>query len=219
MAHLAQAQLLSVLGFGRDLYGQSAALGLDTCTIAGVTALGPAEACSVTLVTTLESPVAEPDLGTFQCLLQRDVESGFDVCATRFRAVLARWCLLLRKAAAESPSAHELRENVTQIDSSETASKWIALEAAATKHILHAAALVVFPSGLGRADSLVSGLNRLEALLGRSITRIAIGMILAREFAVSALDFSIGSILGDSENSVWVLGHRCLSVKGEPSTS
>jgi len=52
-------------------------------------------------------------------------------------------------------------------------------------------ALVVLLARLGRSYGLVGSLNRLEPLLGRCVTRVAVGVVLPGEFAVGPLDFRV----------------------------
>jgi len=112
---------------------------------------------------------------------------------------------------SRTSTAHELGEDVTQIDPCESPAEGRAASPA-SKHLLHAPALVVLAASFGGADSLVGGLYRLEALLGRRIVGIPVGVVLSSNLAVRALDLGIGSVLGDPEHAVRVLGHRiCLT--------
>ena len=90
-----------------------------------------------------------------------------------------------------------IKEN-TQIDAAEAPSEWVALKAAPSEHVLHAAALIALPAYLGRANRLIGGLYRLEALLGSRVVRIPIWMVLPGELAVGSLNLGITGVAGDA---------------------
>ena len=76
------------------------------------------------------------------------------------------------------------------------------------------AARVVLLALLRVLERVVGGLHLLEALLGRRVVRVAIGVVLAGELAVGTLELLVGGLLVDAEDVVEIARHRrrsCLS--------
>ena len=80
--------------------------------------------------------------------------------------------------------------------------------AAAAAEAGEAAAGVVLTALLGVGERVVGLLDLLEALLGRVVARVRVGMVLAREPAVGLLDLLLGGPAPDSERLVVVVRHR-----------
>src|SRR5690606_36065146 len=76
---------------------------------------------------------------------------------------------------------------------------------AAEAHGAEPADLVVLLALLLVADDVVGGRDLLEPLLGGGVTRVGVGVVLARELPVGALDLLGRRRLGDAEDLVVVL--------------
>src|SRR5204863_8374804 len=68
------------------------------------------------------------------------------------------------------------------------------------------------------ADDVVGRLDLLEALLGRVVVRVAVGVVLAGELAVGPLDLVLRGLLVHPEGLVWVL-HSATTTRAVLSTT
>src|SRR5204863_6965614 len=82
-----------------------------------------------------------------------------------------------------------------------------------------AAALVVLLALVGLADQVVGALDLLEALLGRVVVGVAVGVVLARELAVGLLDVLLRGLLVDAEGLVGILHAATTTRAGRRMTS
>jgi hypothetical protein len=104
-----------------------------------------------------------------------------------------------RAAAAAGGPADDVGEDVAE-----------AAEAAPERAGVEAAGAAEDPAGvvglalLGVGQDRVRLLHLLEALLGRLVARVAVGVVLARELAVGLLDLLVGGLLVDAERRVGI---------------
>ncbi len=120
--------------------------------------------------------------------------------------VVAQVCAAMCLAAPAASAAEDVAEDVAEIEALRT-------RAARTERIAAAhaarfeggvAILVVSRALLPVGQSLVSFLRFLELLLRLRIVRIAVGVVLHRQFAISLLDLFLGGVAVDAEDFVIV---------------
>ena len=139
------------------------------------------------------------DLRAVDRLLERDRDLGLEVAA----ALGAR----ARRRAATARTAAGLAEQVGD-DVAEAAGVEARLPAAAAPDVRERVGerAVVLLALLRVAEDVVCLRDRLEALLGLRVTRVLVGVVLARELAVRLLDLVLARLAADAEHLVMILG-------------
>jgi hypothetical protein len=116
-----------------------------------------------------------------------------------------------RGAAAARAAAEQVGQDVAEASGLEAAEAALARPLPGARPAARAEedpAAVVLLALVRVADDVVGRLDLLEALLGRRVVRVAVGVVTARELAVGLFDLVGRRLAVDAEDGVWVaLGH------------